>query len=434
MVAKTKNEWAKLSASKMVESLLEKAIAAEANFIHIEPSNDAISVRFRVNGLLGEAIEIPKKRFISLVERFKTLANLDVRERRIPQDGRFKTTVSNHAYSFNISVIPTVNGEKVTISIQDNEAELPSLINLGLWGNGLKAIQDVLKLKRGAAIITGPTDSGKSTTIYSILGNIDDGANIATIEDPVEYKLPNANQTQVNEKANLSFSIGLKVLVKHDTDVIMVSELRDNATTKLFYETASRGRLVIGSLYIDNAPAAISLLENLGTGPAQVAHLTKLITSQRLVRRLCPSCREIYEPDRLALIQIEELFSINSPARMRALHKLELEFLSTLTKSPAKTSLNTTESKIKKLWRPHAGGCDKCSNTGYKGRVGIFEVMSISPAVQKLITGRGSTKVIQEQAIKDGMVTIQIDGLVKALTGITSIDEIIRFGLEDTVL
>lgn len=440
MVVKTKDVLDKLPASKIINSLVEQAVEAQASYIHIEPNDQLVLVRFRVNGVLKDIGELPKKRFISLIERLKTLANLNVRERHVPQEGKFKLVIGDHSYNFRVSIIPTVNGEKVAISIQNDTKEIPSLEDMGLWGASLESVISTVARGHGMILVTGPTDSGKSSTIFSILGNMNSPEmNIATIEDPVEYKLARANQTQVNEKTKLTFTAGLKAILKHDTNVIMISDLRDSATTELAFEVAGQGRLVISSIYVDNAAKAVNLLKNTSVSPPVIAHSLKLLISQRLVRRLCQYCKEAYTPDRLDLIQVKEIFSINDQSKMRYLHKLEGNYVSEQktdkpvkqTKSVATGDLSSTDSKIRRLWQPRKGGCKNCSQTGYKGRVGIFEAMSVSPTIQKLIVGHGSSKVIYDQAIKEGMIPMQIDGLVKALVGITSLDEVVRFGLEN---
>ena len=438
MVGKSKNTWAKMPASKIVDLLIEQAIESGANFIHVEPTNDDVLVRFRIHGVLKEIDRIPKNRYISVVERLKALANLNIKERYTPQDGRLKTIVGDDYYTLRVSVLPTINGEKVAINLQKDSSTAPSLSELGAWGPTLDSINQAMNVKKGVILVTGPTDSGKSTSVFSMLSNLTSPEiGIATIEDPVEYHIKNATQTQVNQKSNLTFLSGLRAILKHDANVIMVSELRDSETAELVFDTALHGRLIITSVYSDNAASAISQLRNAGTNQSLIAHGLKLVTSQRLVRRLCQDCMEPYEPDKLTLIKIEDLFLGGNAVNIKRLHKLKSIYLTDQDFSTTKLSpknMSTTEDKIKRLWRPHSGGCDNCNQTGYKGRVGLFEALNISPAIQKLIVSLASGKVINQQALKEGMITIQTDGLIKALAGVTSLDEILKFGIEDMII
>lgn len=432
MVGKIKDSFNNLPASRMLDSLIDQAIESKASFIHIEPGELEVSVRYRVNGSLIEINRFPKKRFDSFLETVKALANLDTRLKNIPQDGKFKVSKDDNSHTFRVSTMPTIGGEKISINILNSSLLPPSLAELGYWGNGLGIIDRALSKPSGLVLLTGPKNSGKSMSLFGMLGNIQDpNIKIASIEDPVEYLIKNATQTQASHKTGLSLGLGLKVLDKQDNDIIMVSELIDSKTAKLVFHYASRNKLILTTIYADNIFDAIHKLDDMNISRAQAANSLIAFSSQRLVRRLCSNCREKFLPDKSLMKLVTELFGLNDPVKMKSLHSLENQFVSetilrdVASKVAKADNLNTTETKIKYLWRDHKGGCDDCQQTGYRGYVGLFEVINVSSAIKKLMVSLASAKVIIARATSEGTNDILTDGLVKALQGLTSINEII---------
>jgi len=428
MVGKKTDTFKKVSSDQILDSLIFKAIETNASFIHIEPRELDVLVRFRVNGALIEINKFPKSKLNGVNERIKKLANLDTSIRDIPQDGRFKSKNNDDTYTLRVSILPTIDGEKISINILNGSTKTPDLRTLGYWGHGLKAMSNAAKDQNGVILISGPRDSGKSLSLVSMLNNIDNpDKKIATIEDPVEYILKKAHQTQVNHKTNLSFVNGLKAIEKQDNDVIMVSEIRDSEVANLVFHYGSRGKLVLSSIYSNSITDSINKLLNVGISRSEIAHTLRLVSSQRLVRKLCENCRESFEPDKSTLALINEVFGLKDPGRMKYIHKLETEYYSDATgNEPNIKDLSTTENRIKKLWRINTDGCEKCLHTGYVGRIGLYEIINMSPAIRKLILSLASSKVLFDKAVKEGTVSILTDGLVKSLQGVTSINEVFR--------
>lgn len=420
--------------AQTVNLIIEYAIKSGASDIHIEPRESYISVRYRIDGILKEANKLPKKVHGSLVSRIKILSNLKIDERRAPQDGRFKIQIGSGVYALRVSTLPITDGEKVVMRILNESSKALPLEDLGYWGISLKTINDAIVQPHGMILVTGPTGSGKSTSLFSVLSLLNrPSVNISTIEDPVEYKIPGANQTQVNPQAGMTFVAGLRALLRQDPNIIMVGEIRDTETAGLGVQAALTGHLVFATLHTNNAATCLPRLLDMNIEPFLIASTVRAVVGQRLVRKLCVDCREEYTPDATTLKQITETFSINNEATMKYIHGLEEQALeggigkSNTGKSKANTEkLSTSASKIERLFKAHEDGCDACNHTGYRGRVGIYEVLGNSVEVQKLIVANATSDAIQEQAIKDGMVTMQLDGFVKALRGQTSVEEILR--------
>lgn len=421
--------------AQTVNLLIEYAVNAGASDIHIEPREDYISVRYRVDGVLREANKLPKKVLGSLVSRIKILANLKIDEHRAPQDGRFKVQVSGQLFAMRVSTLPIVDGEKVVMRILNESAKAATLEELGFWGTALDRISKAIVQPHGMILVTGPTGSGKSTTLFSVLSMLNSPkVNISTVEDPVEYRVPGTNQTQVNPVAGMTFVNGLRALLRQDPNVIMVGEIRDSETANLGVQAALTGHLVFTTLHTNNAATCLPRLLDMGIEPFLIASTARVIIGQRLVRKLCVDCREDYEPDAAVLKKLDEHFGVGSSGVMKTIHALEEEALKagigkTNTSKTNKTSpaaLSTTDSKIVRLWKVHDDGCENCNHTGYKGRIGIYEVLENSPPIQKLIVGDATSEGIQEQGIKEGMITMQIDGFIKQLRGQTSVEEILR--------
>lgn len=419
--------------AQTVNLLIEYAIRSNASDIHIEPRENHVIVRYRVDGVLREANKLPKKVHGALVSRIKILSNLKIDERRAPQDGRFKIQVGGGVYALRVSTLPITDGEKVVMRILDESSKASTLEDLGYWGVALDNINKAIAQPHGMILVTGPTGSGKSTSLFSVLSLLNKpSVNISTVEDPVEYKIPGANQTQVNPKAGMTFAAGLRALLRQDPNIIMVGEIRDSETAGLGVQAALTGHLVFATLHTNNAATCLPRLLDMGIEPFLIASTVRAVVGQRLVRRLCVDCRESITPDTATLKQIAEIFGTDTPAIMKQIHHLEEEALkggigkSSGSKSAPTDSLSTSETKITRLWKAHDGGCDNCGHVGYKGRMGIYEVLANSTEIQRLIVANGTSESIQDQAIKEGMITMQLDGFIKALRGQTTVEEILR--------
>ncbi len=420
--------------AQTVNLLIEYAIRSSASDIHIEPRENHVIVRYRVDGVLREANKLPKRVQNALVSRIKILANLKIDERRAPQDGRFKIQVGADQYAMRVSTLPISEGEKVVMRILNESGKPITLEELGYWGPSLDTINKAIDQPHGMVLVTGPTGSGKSTSLFSVLSKLNKpSVNISTIEDPVEYKIPGANQTQVNPKANMTFAAGLRALLRQDPNIIMVGEIRDSETAGLGVQAALTGHLVFATLHTNNAATCLPRLLDMGIEPFLIASTVRAVVGQRLVRRLCVDCREQVKPDANTLKKINDIFGTKESARMKQVHELEQTAQAGgigPSSKKGEESLSTTESSIKQIWRAKDGGCDSCGNIGYKGRVGIYEVLGNSQPIEKLIVANSTSDDIQEQAISEGMITMQIDGFIKALRGQTSIEEILRVTAE----
>lgn len=418
--------------AQTVNLLIEYAVKAGASDIHIEPRESYVSVRYRIDGVLKETNKLPKKVMSALVSRVKILSNLKIDERRAPQDGRFKISANGAIYALRVSTLPIVDGEKVVMRVLNESSKALTLEELGYWGRSLADIKEAIVQPHGMILVTGPTGSGKSTSLFSILSMINSPTvNISTVEDPVEYRVPGTNQTQVNPVAGMTFANGLRALLRQDPNVIMVGEIRDGETAGLGVQAALTGHLVFSTLHTNNAATTLPRLLDMGIEPFLIASTVRAVVGQRLVRRLCPECKQAVEPSAEELKRIGEAFGIESAATIKYVHELEKQALEGgVGKSnqgkQASDQLSTTEGKIARIWKAHDGGCDNCNKTGYRGRIGIYEVLRNSENIQKLIVANSTSEVINQQAIKEGMVTMQMDGFVKALRGQTSIEEILR--------
>lgn len=424
--------------AQTVNLIIEYAIRSGASDIHIEPRDGYVSVRYRVDGILREANKLPKKVHNALVSRIKILSNLKIDERRAPQDGRFKIQIGTATYALRVSTLPITEGEKVVMRILNESSKAATLEELGYWGFSLDSVNQAIAQPHGMILVTGPTGSGKSTSLFSILSLLNKPTiNISTVEDPVEYKIPGANQVQLNPKAGMTFASGLRALMRQDPNVIMVGEVRDGETADIAVQAALTGHLVFATLHTNNAATCLPRLLDMGIEPFLIASTIRAVVGQRLVRRLCVDCREEIVPDAATLKQLAEIFDTESPAVMKHIHQLEEEALAggigktNGGKSSADTTkLSTTETKISRIFKAHEDGCDSCGHSGYRGRMGIYEVLSNSIDVQKLIVANATSDDIQEQCMKEGMVTMQLDGFIKALRGQTTIEEILRVTTE----
>lgn len=411
--------------AKTVTLIVEYGIKAGASDIHIEPRENYVLVRYRIDGLLREANKLPRQVLGSLVSRIKILADLKIDEHRAPQDGRFKIVVGTTTYGLRVSTLPIVDGEKVVMRILNESSKPADLQELGFWGYGLTSLQHAIVQPHGMVLVTGPTGSGKSTTLFSVLNMLNTpNVNISTVEDPVEYRIAGVNQTQVNPLAGMTFESGLRALLRQDPNIIMVGEMRDKQTADLGVQAALTGHLVFSTLHTNNAATCLPRLLDMGIEPFLIASTVRSVIGQRLVRRLCPDCRESFTPDANTLKELENAFHFSKTGGIKQIHGLEEQ--AAKDDIGKGTDLSTTESAIKTLYKAHDDGCASCNHTGYKGRIGIYEVLNNTPTVQSLIVGHVTSEKLNDAAVEEGMLSMQLDGFIKALRGQTSIEEIFR--------
>jgi type IV pilus assembly protein PilB len=419
--------------AQTVNLIIEYGIKSGASDIHIEPREDVVITRYRIDGLLREVDKLPRNVLGALISRIKILANLKIDEHRAPQDGRFKVQVNNQMYALRVSTLPIVDGEKAVLRILNESTKAANFEGLGFWGAAKDVLQHSITQPHGMVLVTGPTGSGKSTTLFSVLSMLNTPTvNISTVEDPVEYRIPGVNQTQVNPVAGMTFTNGLRALLRQDPNIIMVGEIRDSETAELGVQAALTGHLVFSTLHTNNAATCLPRLLDMGIEPFLIASTIRIVIGQRLVRRLCTDCREHFTPDETQMEQLGRSFQLNSEGAMKRIHELEEQALKSGVgkvegiEPDAKADLSTTGATIHRLFRAHDGGCNTCNHTGYKGRIGIYEVLKSSPAVQKLIVSNGTSEQMEQTAISEGMLTMQQDGFIKALRGETTIEEILR--------
>lgn len=413
--------------AQTVNLLLEYAIRAGASDVHIEPREEYVQVRYRVDGILREANKLPRNVQSALVSRIKILSNLKIDERRVPQDGRFKVSVGGKLYALRVSTLPITDGEKVVMRVLDESNKALTLEELGYWGYNLRSINNAIRQPHGMILVTGPTGSGKSTSLYSTLSLLNSPmVNISTVEDPVEYRIVGTNQTQVNPKAGMTFAGGLRALLRQDPNIIMVGEIRDGETADLAVQAALTGHLVFSTLHTNNAATCLPRLLDMGIEPFLIASTVRAVVGQRLVRRLCGKCKQEYTPDATEIHTILDMFGLTSKEHMTHLAELAEEAAKENIGKDVGDALSIKAGSITRLWKAAPQGCDNCGHSGYKGRMGIYEVLANSVTIQKLITTNATSNTIQEEAISEGMITMQMDGLIKSLRGQTSIEEILR--------
>jgi len=361
----------------------------------------------------------------SLVSRIKILSNLKIDERRVPQDGRFKIKVGGKQFALRVSTLPVTEGEKVVMRILDESNQAVPLESLGFWGQALLNIRKSMTEPNGIILITGPTGSGKSTTLFSVLTILNaPTVNISTIEDPVEYKIQGVNQTQTNVKAGMTFANGLRALLRQDPNIIMIGEIRDSETADLGVQAALTGHLVFSTLHTNNAATSLPRLLDMGIEPFLIASTVRATVGQRLVRKLNKDTRKSYQPTEEEKQMVAKMFNLKPGQDFKYIHELEKK--AAAEGVGGDTPLSTTETTINNLWKNDSNDNTNGALNGYKGRVGIYEVLNNSVEIQKLIVANATSNQIQEQAMKEGMLTMQTDGLIKALRGETTIDEVMR--------
>jgi type IV pilus assembly protein PilB len=404
--------------AKIVSTLLEYAMKSRASDVHIEPQEDRTRVRYRIDGILQERVVLPRKVHEALVSRIKILAVLKIDEKRIPQDGRFTFKLKNEVVDLRVASLPTVNGEKVVMRLLPKAASAPTLPELGLRGNALKTFEENIKKPNGIILITGPTGSGKTTTLFSALSKISSPkVNIITLEDPVEYQIPGVNQVQINIGAGLTFASGLRSFLRQDPNIIMVGEVRDGETAGLAIQASLTGHLVFSTLHTNSSAGALPRLLDMGAETFLLASTMNCIVAQRVVRKICPECKESFTPPVQMVDDIKKTLG-------NLLHEKHLKLSEEEEKDLEKFGGGS------KLKLSKGKGCDKCGDSGYKGRVAIFEVMPVNEKVGRLILERSPAGKIEEQAVEDGMVKLIQDGFLKVIEGTTTFEEIMRVAKE----
>jgi type IV pilus assembly protein PilB len=390
--------------AQIVSATLEQAIRLRASDVHIEPQGGDTRVRYRVDGILQERLVLPRRLHDAVVSRIKILADMKIDEKRMPQDGRFNFKMGEAEVDLRVSSLPTVHGEKIVMRLLKKSGGIPTLPELGLRGLALKNLDTNIRRPHGIILVTGPTGSGKTTTLYAVLSKLNSArVNIMTLEDPVEYEIAGVNQVQINPAAGLTFATGLRSFLRQDPNIILVGEIRDRETTELAIQAALTGHLVFSTLHTNNAAGAIPRLLDLGAEPFLIVSSLSAVVGQRIARQICPSCKEEYDPDDAVKKDINTVLGALVP-----------------------------HDKQVKLYRGtgKAGDsvCPACGGAGYLGRIGIFEVLPVSPQVSKLISTRSSMEDIQNVAVSEGMITLKQDGYLKAFEGITTIEEVLRVG------
>lgn len=380
---------------EIVKKVLEYAVKNRASDIHIEPLENITRIRYRIDGILEEKLRLDRQYHAALVSRIKILANMKIDEKRLPQDGRFTFRMEDGEVDLRISSLPTTHGEKIVMRLLQKSMKIPTLQELGLRGKALKNLEDAIVIPHGIILITGPTGSGKTTTLYSLISKINTPrVNIVTLEDPIEYQMPGVNQVQINPQAGLTFASGLRSFLRQDPNIIMVGEIRDEETAELAIQASLTGHLVFSTVHTNSAAGALPRLIDMKSEPFLLASSMTAIVAQRVLRKICDNCRESYSPEAAVVADIKETLGDFYKGGEMVLHR--------------------------------GKGCDKCGSTGYLGRIGIFEVLPISDKIAKLIMERASATTIEHQAVAEGMMLMKQDGYLKVLEGISTIEEVIR--------
>ncbi|MBU0646942.1 GspE/PulE family protein [Patescibacteria group bacterium] len=396
---------------RIVDTLLEYAIFEEASDIHIEPEKKGLIIRHRVDGILRNVMVLPKNAQSGVIARIKILANLKIDEHRLPQDGRFKISTKDYNISFRVSIIPTFDGEKIVLRLLNEKAQILTLEQLGFQPSCLAIIKKNISKPHGMILVTGPTGSGKTTTLYTVLNILNTPeVNIVTIEDPIEYRMPHVNQSQLNPKIGYTFAMALRAFLRQDPNIIMVGEIRDQETAEIAIHAAMTGHLVLSTLHTNDAITTLPRLSDMGVPAFLIASTTNIIIAQRLVRKICPNCIQSFKLDKQIIDELKQQLDITG-------------IMNTLQKE--KTIIDAKKG-LESLLFYKGKGCKQCNNSGYKGRMGIYEILEITEEISELILKKASPLELKRQAIKQGMLTIVEDGFIKAKNGITTIEEIMR--------
>jgi type IV pilus assembly protein PilB len=399
---------------RVVDTLIKHAILQSASDIHIEPEEKEVHVRYRIDGILHDAMTLPRDIAAGIVARIKVLSNLKLDEHRLPQDGRFKLESEEQRISFRVSILPVFDGEKIVMRLLDESSKGLTLEKMGFAGVPLEIVHREIKKPNGMVLVTGPTGSGKTTTLYTVMDILNTNeVNISTVEDPVEYRMPRVNQTQVNSKIGMTFAAALRALLRQDPDIVMVGEIRDEETLEIALHAAMTGHLVLSTLHTNGAAAAIPRMIDMGAEPFLIASTTNVVIAQRLVRRLCVECREEYRMKKAEIATLNKTFNLE-------------EVMASLKKeSQMKEKLaNVSDWEGVALFR--AKGCDQCGGEGYHGRIGIYEVFEMTSDIRKLVMESATSEILERAARDGGMLTMVEDGFLKAILGATSVEEILR--------
>ncbi len=409
-----------------IQLLLEHGVNWHASDIHIEPHEQYVQVRYRIDGELKGAHKITRGALISLVAQLKTLAHLDATSQHTPQTGHFISEVGEQPFEVKISTMPVLGGEKVVLHLAPRVREPLKLTDLGLWGNSLQNVQATLARSHGMIVVSAPKHHGRPTTEASMLASLNNPSlNIATIEESVEYRIPHASQTAANPRAGLTVYSGLQAALHQDPNIILVDSIVDKATAELAVQTAMRGHLVVGGLHSDSSAGALLHMRSMGIPSYLIASTVRTVIAQRLVRKLCEHCRERYELSREQLELLERVFGVTTAAAFRRVNQLEQQAITLNVGNDSRP--NSTTSHITHLWRPHREGCEKCNHTGYGGRIAIAEVMNLTEKVQQSLLAENATIAeIQAVAVKEGFVPLALDGLVKSLRGLVTIKDVLH--------
>lgn len=387
--------------AKIITKVLEFAMKSRASDVHIEPEETKTRIRYRIDGILHEKLVVPRDIHDALVSRIKILSDMKIDEKRIPQDGRFNFRIDDQEVDLRVSTLPTVNGEKVVMRLLKKTGNVPTLQELGLRGRALKNLEDAILKPHGIILVTGPTGSGKTTTLYSVLSRINTvKVNVVTIEDPVEYQITGVNQVQVNPTAGLTFASGLRSFLRQDPNVIMVGEVRDEETAELAVQAALTGHLVFSTLHTNSASGALPRLLDMKAEPYLLASTITSIVGQRVARQTCKTCGKPYTPDATSVEEMKKVLGKLWPA-----DKTEVQLIK-------------------------GEGCEVCANSGYLGRIGIYEVLPITEIIGRQILEHAPAAEIEAKAVEEGMITMKQDGYLKVLEGITTLDEILRVAQE----
>lgn len=390
--------------NRIVETILDFAVKARASDVHIEPLIGKVRVRYRIDGILVEKLVLPKSVLDAVVSRIKILSNLKIDEKRMPQDGRFNYVADQHEVDLRVSTLPTVNGEKVNLRLLEKNASVPTLEELGISGLALANVKEAIKVPHGIILVAGPTGSGKTTTLYSVLHLINSPkVNILTLEDPVEYQMPGINQVQINPKAGLTFASGLRSFLRQDPNIIMIGEMRDGETTELAIQASLTGHLVFSTIHTSSAAGTLPRMIDMGAESFLISSTMTLVISQRIIRLINPEYKEEYTPDPMVLEDIKRVLG----------HNFEL-----WCKAAGKDPNNI------KLCRPKSDRPEQ--EPDYKGRMGIFEVMRMTDKIGKLVMKNSSAAEIEAEAVANGMLFMKQDGYIKVLEGKTTIEEVLR--------
>ncbi len=413
--------------TELVAAVLAAGLRTGASAIHIEPRSDGAYIRHRIDGVLTDTSTLPKTIAPLLIAGLKILAHIPIDEdESLPQQATTSVTVQQKPYRLQIATVPVEGGEKAVVQLSGIGEKAPTLKELGYWGPNLKTISDAITKQKGLILLAGPHDAGQAEGAFGILSHLDSpGVSVATVEDPILYHIPGATQVQVNERVGLHFAGALRILLKQDANILMVSNLRDTETAQLAVEGALGGRLIVAGIHGSSASSAIGYLLAAGIEPYLVAHTLQAIVGQRSVRRLCDDCKELYSPGEQEVISLLRSLDIKTATqlqRVRDLLGIAIEEKLIVGSSPTDKGAFMAQ-----LYRPSKAGCATCSHTGYKGSIGIYEVLpGDGQSLQRLILSNAAPNIIEDQAMADGMPTMQMDGLVKALLGLTSVDEVVN--------